>query len=675
MRAKTISAVLDDGPTEQVALAGLALATLTHDDNYFRDVLEALPAAVYITDAAGHITFFNEAAAELWGHRPHLGTSDWCGSWKLFAPDGSPMPHDQCPMAIALKQNRPIRGMEAVAERPDGTRVSFIPFPTPLRDATGTLVGAVNMLVEITERKSAEEKLLKQTRRLAALDRIAKAISGSLQLEQIVQTVTEAAAELSGAQFGAFFYNMADGPGEGRALYILAGAPQATFETFAPPRGATILDPTFRGGGIVRSDDIRSDPRYGRCDHCLGLPMGHRPVVSYLAVPVVSRSGDIHGALVFGHERPGVFTPESEEIVAALAAHAAIAVDNFRVLNASRVEVENHRRAEEAAHLLAAIVESSDDAILAKNLDGIITSWNQGATRLFGYTADEVIGKSVTILIPLERHDEEPRILGRIRRGERVDHYETIRRRKDGSLVEISLTVSPVKRADGTIIGASKIARDITERRRAQQQQSLLLREMDHRIKNLFTLSSSVVSLSARSARTPLELASAVRDRLGALARAHALTLSKPGDARREAEPATSLHALIRTIASPYDQGIDQDETRIAVSGPDISLAGDCVTAFALLLHEFATNAAKYGALSTEAGHVDVQCSEADDQFVLTWTEHGGPCIEHAAESEGFGSLLARVTVKGQLDGEISRDWKRSGLVIRLSVARGRITG
>jgi PAS domain S-box-containing protein len=110
------------------------------------------------TDAAGRITYFNEAAAELWGVRPALGTSTWCGSWKLFWPDGTPLPHDQCPMAMALKENRPIRGMEAIAERPNGIRVPFIPYPTPLHDAAGNLVGAVNMLVDITERKRAEEQ-------------------------------------------------------------------------------------------------------------------------------------------------------------------------------------------------------------------------------------------------------------------------------------------------------------------------------------------------------------------------------------------------------------------------------------------------------------------------------------------------------------------------------------
>ena len=124
----------------------------------FRRLLDALPAAVYTTDVAGRITYFNEAAAALWGHRPVLGTAEWCGSWKLYWPDGTPLPHDQCPMAKALRENRPIRGMEAVAQRPDGTLVPFIPYPTPLHDGTGRTIGAVNMLVDITERKRAEEQ-------------------------------------------------------------------------------------------------------------------------------------------------------------------------------------------------------------------------------------------------------------------------------------------------------------------------------------------------------------------------------------------------------------------------------------------------------------------------------------------------------------------------------------
>jgi PAS domain S-box-containing protein len=123
-----------------------------------REILEALPAAIYTTDADGRITFYNEAATKLWGCRPQLGSSRFCGSWRLYSTDGRPMRHEDCPMAVALRENRPIRGAEAIAERPDGTRVPFIPYPTPLRDASGRLVGAVNMLVDITERKRAEDR-------------------------------------------------------------------------------------------------------------------------------------------------------------------------------------------------------------------------------------------------------------------------------------------------------------------------------------------------------------------------------------------------------------------------------------------------------------------------------------------------------------------------------------
>ncbi|HEX8688201.1 MAG TPA: PAS domain S-box protein, partial [Pyrinomonadaceae bacterium] len=127
------------------------------------------------------------------------------------------------------------------------------------------------------------------------------------------------------------------------------------------------------------------------------------------------------------------------------------------------------RSPEAAPYWLSAIIESADDAIITKTLEGVITSWNRGAERIFGYTADEAIGKPVTMLIPEDHLDEEPTILSRIRRGERIEHYETVRRRKDGTLVDISLTVSPIRGPDGTIVGASKIARDITEQKGAHE--------------------------------------------------------------------------------------------------------------------------------------------------------------------------------------------------------------
>ena len=324
-----------------------------------------------------------------------------------------------------------------------------------------------------------------------------------------------------------------------------------------------------------------------------------------------------------------------------------------------------------AAQRLAAIVDSSEDAIISKDLDGIIESWNASAERLFGYRADEVIGQPIKIIIPVDRFEEETEILGRIRRGERINHFETVRMRKDGSPIEISLTVSPVLDAEGKVVGASKIARDVTELRRARAQQHLLLREMNHRIRNLFALSSGVVSLSARTATTIQDLVGSVRDRLSALARAHALTLPNLGTGK-DVEQATTLYALVQAILSPFGPRAGESE-RLAISGPDVEISESSVTSLALLLHEFATNAAKYGALSCPEGSIHIESSEQGDDLLLVWKEIGGPPVARLSENEGFGSLLVRTTVEGHLAGTLSREWHPDGLEIRLTVSRDKL--
>jgi PAS domain S-box-containing protein len=321
-----------------------------------------------------------------------------------------------------------------------------------------------------------------------------------------------------------------------------------------------------------------------------------------------------------------------------------------------------------AAHHYRAIVESSDDAILSKDLNGVILSWNRGAERLFGFTAEEAVGKPVTIIIPADRLNEEPVILEKIHRGERIEHFETIRQRKDGSFVEISLTISPIRNSRGKIVGASKIARDITELRKARDRQHLLLREMSHRVKNLFALSGSIVGLSARSAKSPHELAESTRARLSALARAHALTFAHGFG--EDARQPTTLQSLVQTIVAPFDE---PEYPRIAISGTDAGVSGSAITSLALLLHEFATNAAKYGALSADTGSVKVIFAEEGDSIVVHWTEHGGPPVAAPNGGLGFGDVLSRIAVSDQLGGEIVRDWRPEGLAIRLSLPRSRL--
>jgi len=337
------------------------------------------------------------------------------------------------------------------------------------------------------------------------------------------------------------------------------------------------------------------------------------------------------------------------------------------------VEIKQRRDNELAALRLAAIVESSGDAIVTKDLNAIIASWNKGAERLYGYTADEVIGKPVTILMPPERYDEEPTILERIRRGERVEHYETIRRRKDGTLIDISLTVSPLRDAAGKVIGASKVARDISERKRAAEQQEMLTREMSHRVKNAFAVVNGIVSLTARSASTPQEMAREIGARLAALTRAH--DLARPGLIETESRGTkpTTFHALVCAVLAPYlDSDGSTEGKRLIVNGPDVPLAEKSTTGLALVLHELATNAVKSGPLSTARGLIRVESSVTDGQFLMTWKEQSGPRLNGPPDHEGFGSLLARSIVTGQFEGQLSHDWKPTGLVVRLSAPMDR---
>lgn len=335
---------------------------------------------------------------------------------------------------------------------------------------------------------------------------------------------------------------------------------------------------------------------------------------------------------------------------------------------------------EARARLLASIVDSADDAIVGIDLNGTITSWNDGAARLLGYTETEAIGRPMLTMVPTERHASELQRLARVHRRERVAPYATVCQHKDGHFVDLSVAIGPVATADGGIVGTSMIARDLADAGHAHDGQTMLFREMGHRIRNLFALAGSVVSLSARFAQTPQDMADTVRDRLDALARAYDLTLPDFVDAADRTDTRTTLHALIRTIVShhddaghQFDDAGHQDDERVSIRGPDVPVSPDAVTSLALLLHEFATNAAKFGALSSPTGHVDVTCEIAGDELRVAWQERGGPALVGPALREGFGTLLGHATVRRQLGGSIARDWNSAGLTIRLVVPLARL--
>ncbi len=366
----------------------------------FREMIEALPIALYGTDAEGRLTFFNPAAVRLSGRVPDLGTDRWCVTWKLYLADGTPLPHEQCPMAIALRGGEVATGIECIAERPDGSRFWFTPYPAILRDAQGRVTGGINLLVDITERKLAEAEV---QRYFEAIVETTPECVKVVARDGTLQLMNSAGLAMVGA-------NAADEV-LGRSVYDL-------------------IAPEYRERFREFHERICAGERGSLEFEIAGLK-GTRRRVDTHAAPLVQSDGTT----------------------------IQLAVTR---------DITERNQAERAGLLLQAIVDSSDDAIVSKDLNGIVTSWNKGAERIFGYTAEEAVGQSITIIIPPDRLDEEPKILARLRRGQRVDHFETIRRRKDGTLLNISLTISPVKDPKGKIIGASKIARDITDRKRAE---------------------------------------------------------------------------------------------------------------------------------------------------------------------------------------------------------------
>jgi PAS domain S-box-containing protein len=391
--------------------------------------------------------------------------------------------------------------------------------------------------------------------------------------------------------------------------------------------------------GTVLDQDVAMVCSHPELDFPYWAPI--KPVLEEgLLIPFHIKGEALGTIWVVAHDTSRRFDAEDLRVMTNLGTFAASAYQTLLSLNATQ--------------RIASIVESSDDAIVSKDLNGVIINWNQGAERIFGYTAEEVVGKPITILIPPDRHDEEPSILERIRRGERVEHFETVRMRKHGSRVDISLTISPVKNAEGKIIGASKIARDITERKRSEAQIAILAREAEHRAKNVLATVQATVHLTQSD--TPEGLKQAIEGRIQALANVHRLFV----ESRWEG---ADLHGLAQEELAAYSPG---RETRVQIDGPSVLLEPNAAQAIAVILHELATNAAKYGALSVPNGQVRTEWShEQNGQLVLRWTEKGGPPVEPPTR-RGFGARVMENMVRGQFKGELKFDWHPEGLACEI---------
>ncbi len=323
-----------DDSGRAVSMLGLALDLTArkeaeHAQARLAAIVESSQDAIIGKTLDGIITSWNTGAAELYGYTP----AEVVGQpISVLIPADRP---DELPQIMEkLRRGEAIAHFETVRQRKDGRRLNVSLTISPIRDHAGRIIGASTIARDITGRKLLEGKLREQAEVVETINRVGQLLSAELELENLVQSVTDAATDLTGAQFGSFFYNLIDARGASYTLYTLSGVPRAAFAHFPMPRATDLFGPTFRGEGTVRIDDVKDDPRYGKNSPYYGMPEGHLPVTSYLAVPVMSRAGEVLGGLFFGHSEAGRFTERHERLVEGLAAQTAIAMDNARLFEA-----------------------------------------------------------------------------------------------------------------------------------------------------------------------------------------------------------------------------------------------------------------------------------------------------------------------------------------------------
>ena len=331
---------------------------LRRSEEELRALANSIPQLAWMATRDGHIVWYNQRWYDYTGTKPEQ-MEGW-GWNSVHDPEVLPKVMERWQRSltegIPFEMEFPLRGA-------DGVFRWFLTRVSPFRDRSGVILRWFGTNTEVDELRRTQQALKEETRTLETLNETGRAIASELDLEKIIQTVTDSATRLTGAEFGAFFYNVTNQAGESYLLFTLSGAPREAFERFGHPRATPLFGPTFRGEPPIRSDDVMQDPRYGRMPPHHGMPPGHLPVRSYLAVPVTSRSGEVIGGLFFGHSKVGVFTERAERIVVGMAAQAAIAIDNARLVAAlrdarSELETTNERLEEQVQQRTAELRET-----------------------------------------------------------------------------------------------------------------------------------------------------------------------------------------------------------------------------------------------------------------------------------------------------------------------------
>jgi PAS domain S-box-containing protein len=613
---------------------------LTHS---WPKLLDALPAAIYTTDHLGRLLNYNPAAASFWGQEPALLSTLWCGSWRLYWPDGTPMRHDACPLAVALQTGRAIRGMEAVAERPDGVRIPFLAFPTPVFSDDYGVVGAINMLVDITAQKRTERSLKRRMAEQAALHALTDRLHRAQSLGEVFSSALDAIC-------GALQCD--------RASILLFD--DAGLMRFVGWRGLSdFYRRAVEGHSPWSTRSIEPDPilvpnvpESALPDDLKGVIAAER-IEALAFIPLVS-DGRLVGKFMAYFDTPHLFAREEVEIAVTIGRQLGFAVERLRTEEA-RARVEQELRYSERRLKLA--LDAGRMGAWEWDICSGRVHWSQGLERIHGLEPGTFGGTFEEFKADIHPADLE-RVLASIERSisSRSDHellYRIVRR--DGAIRWLQAYGKIELGPNGDLARLTGICMDVTEREEHILRIHVLMREVNHRSKNLLSLVQTVAKHTiANSAESFLARFS---ERLRGLAASQDLLVKGEWSG-------IDLDELVRSQLSHFEDLLGK---RIAVEGPTVVLTAFAAQTLGMAINELATNAGKYGALSTETGRIDIRWSyeagpDGARRLRLRWQERGGPPV-CPPERQGFGSTVLGTIVRRGLEAETHLEYAPEGIV------------
>jgi PAS domain S-box-containing protein len=747
-------------------------SALRQREHQTRQILDALPAAIYTTDASGTIDFYNRAAAELAGRTPEVGKDKWCVSWRLYSAKGDPLPLDKCPMAVSLAEGTPVRGREIFAERPDGERIAVMPYPTPLRDSGGKLIGGLNMLVDVTDRKRAEEALAQRAKQQTALyeftDRLYRAETRAQVLEAALDAIILAlqcdrASVLLFDNYGVMRFVASRDLSETYRTAVEGHSPWAA-DTINP-------DPILMND--IATADVSDQLRATIVNEGIGA-LGFIPLVAngklagkfmaYYDTPHLFSGEDVDLALLIARQlgfalsrmqledmrrqaehalrdseqrlqlaleagRMGaweweieagrvIWSPGLEELHGLAPGTFGGRIEDFERdihpadLECVRAEIQKSLRQLSDYHVVYRAVrpdgetcwveafgrlQFDENGVTPKKLSGVCMDVTErkraeealrvsqerlrlalGASRTIAWSWDfpsgtiEMAGNAAwDPMLPSKAHEGD--VWARVHPDDHAMVSAVIEHAKEqasdftfdcrallnGGSETIWMQVRGAVETDtnGTPVRAMGTAIDMTERKRAEQQRTLLINELNHRVKNTL---ATVQALSIQTMRSDnsAETQRLFQERLAALSRAHDLLTTQNWEGAH-------LRDVAERALAPFYTG----QERIFVDGAQVRVTPKQALAISMALHELATNAAKYGALSNDHGRVRIAWSVVEndgvDELRLSWTESGGPPVSPPSRL-GFGARLIGRNLAQDLGAPARIDYPPEGVLAQI---------